>query len=48
MRGAYVKDMEKEVSWNKFKQEQEEMSIELEVMVLNELIDEALVDFLTR
>ncbi|KAL3618686.1 hypothetical protein CASFOL_037505 [Castilleja foliolosa] len=48
MRGAYVKDMEKEISWNKFKQEQDEMSIGLEIMVLNELIDEALVDFLTR
>ncbi|GFP98526.1 hypothetical protein PHJA_001996500 [Phtheirospermum japonicum] len=47
-REAYVKDMEKGVFWNKFKQEQEEMSIELEVMVLNELIDEALVEFFTE
>ncbi|KAK6119420.1 hypothetical protein DH2020_046836 [Rehmannia glutinosa] len=47
-RKAYVKDMEKGVSnWNQFRQEQEELSKELEVMVLDDLIHEVLDDFLT-
>ncbi|KAI3444623.1 hypothetical protein Pfo_001288 [Paulownia fortunei] len=44
-RDAYVKDMEKGAGWNKFKQEQEETSKELEVKVWDELIDELLADF---
>lgn len=47
-RGSYVKDMEKGVCWNKFKQEQEEVSKELEVKVLDDLIDDLLADFLVK
>ncbi|KAK4381197.1 hypothetical protein Sango_2994100 [Sesamum angolense] len=47
-RTAYVKDMEKGVCWNKFKQEQEEMSLELQDKVLDELINELSADFLCK
>ncbi|KAK6162440.1 hypothetical protein DH2020_002281 [Rehmannia glutinosa] len=48
-RKAYVMDMEKGVSnWHQFRQEQEEMSKELEVMVLDDLIHDVLDDFLTK
>ncbi|KAL0397839.1 UNVERIFIED_CONTAM: hypothetical protein Scaly_0232300 [Sesamum calycinum] len=47
-RTAYVKDMEKGVCWNKFKQEQEEMSLELQDKVLDELINELFADFLCK
>lgn len=47
-RMAYVRDMEKGVCWNKFEQEQEEMSLELQVKVLDDLINELLADFLCK
>ncbi|KAK4418703.1 hypothetical protein Salat_2283100 [Sesamum alatum] len=47
-RMAYVKDMEKGVCWNKFKQEQEEVSVELQVKVFDDLINELLADFLCK
>ncbi|KAL0464728.1 UNVERIFIED_CONTAM: hypothetical protein Slati_0360400 [Sesamum latifolium] len=47
-RMAYVKDMEKGVCWHKFEQEQEEMSLELQVEVLDDLVNELLADFLCK
>lgn len=43
-RESYVKDMEKTVCWKHFRQEQEIVSRELEIKVLNELLDELLMD----
>lgn len=43
-RESYVKDMEKMVCWKHFRQEQEIVSRELEIKVLNELLDELLMD----
>ncbi|KAL6569458.1 hypothetical protein OROMI_013972 [Orobanche minor] len=46
-RESYIKDIGKGIdTWNNFKhQEQQEISMELEIEVLNELIDQVLVDF---
>ncbi|KAL8495380.1 hypothetical protein ACS0TY_019504 [Phlomoides rotata] len=47
-RASYVEDMEKGMCWNNFKQEQEEVSMELGFEVLDDLMDDLLIDFLVR
>ncbi|GER31285.1 polyamine oxidase 1 [Striga asiatica] len=47
-RKAYVKDMENGVYWNKFEQEQEDVSMEIAAEVFDELIDDVLADFLDK
>ncbi|CAA0842628.1 Unknown protein [Striga hermonthica] len=47
-RKAYVKDMENGVYWNKFGQEQEEVSMELAAEIFDKLIGDVLVDFLNK
>ncbi|KAL3829618.1 hypothetical protein ACJIZ3_018420 [Penstemon smallii] len=47
-REAYVKDIEKGVEWNKFNHEQQDISKELEIRMLNELLDELLNDLLAN
>ncbi|KAL2477762.1 uncharacterized protein Fot_46882 [Forsythia ovata] len=45
MKEASVKDMEKGLDWKEFKEEQQEMAMELEIRLLSDLFDELLNDF---
>ncbi|KAL2505542.1 hypothetical protein Adt_21163 [Abeliophyllum distichum] len=45
MKEVSVKDMERGVDWKEFKEEQQEMAMELEIQFLSDLFDELLNDF---
>lgn len=47
-RESFVKNMEKGNCWNKFEQEQQELTHQLELWVFNYLIDDLVADFITR
>lgn len=44
-REAYIRHMHKVEKWSKFKDEQEELALEIEDEILNYLVDELLVDY---
>lgn len=43
-----VRDMERGVRWNKFEDDEQELSLEMENLLLNYLVDELLLDFLNH
>ncbi|XP_016480416.1 uncharacterized protein LOC107801584 [Nicotiana tabacum] len=44
-RESYIRDMEREARWNKFEEEKQELSLDLEFEVFNDLVHEVLEDF---
>ncbi|CAI9765211.1 unnamed protein product [Fraxinus pennsylvanica] len=48
MKAACVKDMERGLDWKEFKDEQEEMAMELDIQLLSDLFDELLDDFASK
>ncbi|XP_059312811.1 uncharacterized protein LOC132063994 [Lycium ferocissimum] len=47
-RDAYIKDMERVAKWNKFEEEKQELTLDLEFEVFNDLIREVLEDVFSR
>lgn len=43
-RESYIRDMEREARWNKFEEEKQELSLDLEFEVFNDLVHEVLED----
>ncbi|CAA2951328.1 Hypothetical predicted protein [Olea europaea subsp. europaea] len=48
MKEVCVKDMERGLDWKEFKEEHEEMAMELEIQLLSDLFEELLEDFASR